>query len=42
MMRFGTIGTTSPVLGRNEQGVLPRVGPLGLRARARELIAKVV
>jgi hypothetical protein len=41
-MRFGTMGTTSPGLGRREQRGLPRVGPLGLRAHAREPITEAV
>jgi hypothetical protein len=42
MMRFGTMDTTSLRLGRKEQGGLPRVSPLGLRAQARELITEAV
>jgi hypothetical protein len=42
LTRFGTMGTTSSRLGRREQGGLPRVSPLGLRARAREPITEVV
>jgi hypothetical protein len=42
LMKSGTMGTTSPGLGREEQGGLPMVGALGLRARARRPITKVV
>jgi hypothetical protein len=42
LMRFGTMGTTSPGLGGKEQGGLPRVSPVGLRARASQPITGVV
>jgi hypothetical protein len=42
LMRFGTMDTTSLGLDRKEQGGLPRVDPLGLRAQAWELIIEVV
>jgi hypothetical protein len=41
-MRSGTIGTMSHRLGREEQVGLPRVDPLGLRARARRPITEAV
>jgi hypothetical protein len=42
VMRFGTMGTTSPRLDREEQGGLPRVGPLGLREWTRRPITEAV
>jgi hypothetical protein len=42
LMRFGTMDTTSLGLDRKEQGGLPRVDPLDLRAQAWELIIEVV
>jgi hypothetical protein len=41
-MRSGTMGTTFPALGREEQEGLPRVGPLDLRAWARSPITEAV
>jgi hypothetical protein len=41
-MRSSTMGTTSPGLGREEQGSLQRVGPLDLRAQARRPITEAV
>jgi hypothetical protein len=42
MMRMGTRGTASPRLGRKEQGGLPRVSPLGLKAWTKRPITKAV
>jgi hypothetical protein len=39
LIRFGTM---PPGLGRKEQGGLPRVSPLVLRAQAREPITEAV
>jgi hypothetical protein len=39
---FGTMGTTSPELGREELGGLRRVDPLSLEARARRPIIEAV
>jgi hypothetical protein len=39
----GTLGTTSPRLGQEEHGGgVPRIGPLGLRARARRPITDAI
>jgi hypothetical protein len=40
--KSGTMGTTSTGLGRKEQGGLPCVDPLDLRAQARRPITEVV
>jgi hypothetical protein len=42
LTRFGTMDTTSPGLGQEEQGGLPRVGPLGQRAWASRSITEAV
>jgi hypothetical protein len=42
LTRMGTMGITSPRLGRKEQGGLPRVNPLGLKAWARGPITEAV
>jgi hypothetical protein len=42
LMRMGTMGTKSPRLSIREQEGLPRVSPLGQKARARGPMTEVV
>jgi hypothetical protein len=42
LSRSGTMATTSPGLGREEQEGLPRVSPRGLKARSRRAITEMI